>query len=228
MACGKTRGVVLLLAGALTSCAFFPPAGRVLYQQGRTVVQLETDPTAGRTSLQEWNSHPATIKPTQLVKILDGVRIKNADGLLGTLLRNSAGESVFKDEELFSLAPILSKGLAQASPSECVAFTFWSALPGRRHAPLSGSISVQGPYLIFRLNEHPVVGWQDPENPPPASLFELDFRQTSYLKPGSEDERKGSYKVRPTVRIEYKRYLAVLDDQGGSASTGRTPSVTAP
>lgn len=215
-------GVALLLAGALASCTLLRPPGRVLYQQWRMVVQLETDPTVGGPSLREWNTHPTTIKPAQLAKILDGILVKSEDGLFKALFEGSASaEPVFKEEELTALAPILSKGLAEASPSERVAFTFWSTVPERRHAPLSGSISVKDPYLIFRLNEHPIINWQDPENPPPAGLFDLDFRQAAYVKPGSEEERKGSYKVRPAVHIDYRRYLAALGEQGGSASTGK-------
>lgn len=217
-------GGALALIGAVQACAILPSPDRVLYQQGRTVVQLEKDPTIGGTALPERNTHPATIKPTQLVKVLDGVLIKNAEGLVNAVLGGSAAAPVFTEEELASLAPILSKGLAEASPSERVAFTFWSPVAGRRLGPFYGSIAVQDPYLIFRLKEHPAAGWQDPQNPPPPSLFALDFRQMIYLKPGSEDERKGSYRARPTVSIHYKRYLAALDDQSGSTSAVKEPS----
>ncbi len=223
-----SRGAILLLAGALAGCALFAPSSRSVYQQGRTVVQLEKDPTVGGTALSERNTHPATIKPTQLVKILDGVLIKNAEGLVNAVLGGSATAPVFTEEELASLAPILSKGLAEASPSERVAFTFWSTVAGRRLGPFSGSIAVQDPYLIFRLKEHPAAGWQDPENPPPPSLFALDFRQGAYLKLGSEDERKGSYRARPTLQIDYRRYLAALDGQSGSPPTAKDAAVLAP
>lgn len=223
-----SRGAILLLVGALTGCALFAPSSRPVYQQGRTVVQLEKDQTVGGTVLPERNTQTETIKPTQLVKILDGVLIKNAEGLVNAVLGGSAAAPVFTEEELAALAPILSKGLAEASPSERVAFTFWSTVAGRRLGPFSGSIAVQDPYLIFRLKEHPAAGWQDPENPPPPSLFALDFRQGAYLKPGSEDERKGSYRARPTLQIDYRRYLAALDGQSGSPPTAKEASVLAP
>src|SRR5256885_2814836 len=42
-------GATLLLTGALAGCTLPPPPSRVLYQQDRTFVQLETDPSAGRS-----------------------------------------------------------------------------------------------------------------------------------------------------------------------------------
>src|SRR5881397_3189985 len=41
------EGAVLLLVGTLVGCSLPAPPSRVLYQQGRMVVQLETDPSAG-------------------------------------------------------------------------------------------------------------------------------------------------------------------------------------
>lgn len=222
-----SRGAILLLVGALTGCALFAPSSRPVYQQGRTVVQLEKDPAAGGAARQDVNTHPAAIRPTQLIKVLSGVLVRSTDGLFKAAVGSYATAGpVFQEEELASLAPILSQGLDQADPSERVAFTFWSATPGRRNGPISGYLAVKDPYLIFRLKEHPIVGWQDPENPPPASLFELDFRQAAYLKPGSEEERKGSYKARPTIQVDYRRYLNALLDQ--PSAVVKEPVVAAP
>ena len=222
-----SKGAILLLAGALAGCALFSPSSRIVYEQGRTVVQLEKDPAVGGATRQDLNTHPAAIRPTQLIKVLSGVLIRSTDGLFKAAVGSyTTAGPVFQEEDLASLAPILSQGLEQADPSERVAFTFWSAALGRRNAPISGYVAVKDPYLIFRLKEHPIVGWQDPENPPPASLFELDFRPAAYLKPGSEDERKGSYKARPTVQVDYRKYLSVLQDQPAAAV--KEPVVVAP
>ena len=227
MGLGMKRAFILLLAGVLAGCALFSLSSRTVYQQGRTTVQIEKDPAVGGMTRQDLNTHPAAIKPTQLIKVLSGVLIRSTDGLFKAAIgSHTTAGPVFQEEELASLAPVLSQGLEQADPSERVSFTFWSATPGRRNGPLSGYLAVKDPYLIFRLKEHPIVGWQDPENPPPASLFELDFRQDAYLKPGSEDERKGSYKARPTVQVDYRRYLNAL--QGQPAAAVKEPVVVAP
>lgn len=224
------RALVLLLAGALAGCALTAPSSRTVYEQGRTVVQIEKDPAVSGSTRQDLNTHPAVIRPTQLIKVLSGVLISSTDGLYKAAVGSytTAGQ-VFQEDELASLAPILSRGLDQADPSERVAFTFWSTVPDRRNGPISGYLAVKDPYLIFRLKEHPIVGWQDPENPPPASLFQLDFKQDKYLKPGSEDERKGSYKARPTVQVDYRKYLSALQDQPAQpAMAVKEPAVVAP
>ena len=197
-------GAALLLAGALAGCTLPPPPSRILYQQDRTFVQLETDPSAGGMDAMGWNTHPAILKPAQIAMLLRSVRIRNGQGLL----------PVFTDEELALLAPVLADGLTQAGAAERLSFTLWSPQPGRRYAPLSGHVAIRGPYLRFGLTTHPLASWQDPENPPPGSLFELDFQPASFVKPGSDEERKGSHKMRPLIQIDYHGYLASEASKG--------------
>jgi len=151
-----------------------------------------------------WNTHPAMLKPAQVAMLLRGVRIRNGQGLL----------PVFTEDELALLAPVLADGLTQAGAAERLSFTLWSPQPGRRYAPLSGHVAIRGPYLRFGLTTHPLASWQDPENPPPGSLFELDFQPASFVKPGSDEERKGSHKMRPLIQIDYHGYLASEASKG--------------
>jgi hypothetical protein len=222
-------GATLLLVGAFTSCALVSPPGRVLYQQGRTVVQLETDPTVGGTSGQGWNTHPIVIKPQQMATLLRGVRIRSEQGFVGALLGLAVpAEAVFTDEEVALLAPVMADGLAQAGPAERVGFTLRSAQPGRRNAPLSGYMSVRDPYLKFGLNEHPTIGWEDPEDPSAPKLFELEFVREGFLRPASEEERKGTYKRRPLLQIDYRRYLAALTEPGSPTAKQAAPAGSSP
>ena len=208
-------GATLLLAGALAGCTLPPPPSRVLYQQDRTFVQLETDPSAGGMDAAGWNAHPAMLKPAQVAMLLRGVRIRSGQGLVGALLSLSApSEPVFTEDELALLAPVLADGLTQAGAAERISFTLWSPRPGRRHAPISGHVAIRGPYLRFGLTDHPMASWQDPENPPPGSLFELDFQPASYVRPGSDEERKGSHKMRPLIQVDYRGYLASEASKG--------------
>jgi len=208
-------GAALLLVGTLTGCALSTPPSRVLYQQERTVVLLETDPSAGGMDAAGWNTHPAVIKPTQLATVLRGVRIRGAQGLLGSVLGLApSSEPVFTEDDLALLAPILADGLTQAGGAERLGFTLWSPQPGRRQAPVSGNVAIRGPYVRFGLTEHPSISWQDPENPPPGSLFELDFQPVSYVRPGSDEDRRGSHKMRPLIQIDYRGYLASEASKG--------------
>jgi len=197
-------GGALLLACAFADCTLAPPPSRILSQQGSLVVQLDTDPSAGGMDAAGWNTHPALLKAAQVAMLLRGVRIRNGQGLL----------PVFTGEELALLAPVLADGLTQAGGAERIGFTLWSPQSGGRHTPISGHVAIRGPYLRFGLTAHPMASWQDPENPPPGSLFELDFRPAIYVKPGSDEERKGRHKIRPLIQIDYRGYLAFEADKG--------------
>jgi len=208
-------GATLLLAGALAGCTLPPPPARILYQQDRTFVQLETDPSAGGMDTAGWNTHPAMLKPAQVAMLLRGVRIRNGQGLLGAVLSRSApSEPVFTEDELALLAPVLADGLTQAGAAERISFTLWSPQPGHRHASISGHVAIRGPYLRFGLTNHPMASRQDPENPPPGNFFELDFQPAAYVRPGSDEERKGSHKMRPLIQIDYRGYLASEASKG--------------
>jgi len=209
------EGAALILVGTLVGCSLPAPPSRVLYQQGRMVVQLETDPSAGGMDAAGWNTQPAVLQPAQLATVLRGIRIRSAQGLLGSLLSLSPpSEPVFAEDDLALLAPILADGLTQAGGAERLGFTLWSLQQGRRHAPISGHVAIRGSYLRFGLTGHPSVSWQDPENPPPGSLFELDFQPASYVRPGSDEERKGSPKLRRLIQIDYRGYLASEASKG--------------
>jgi len=197
-------GATLLLVGTLVGCPLPAPPSRVLYQQGRMIVQLETDPSVRGTEASGWNTHPAVLQSAQLATVLRGLRIRRAQG----------AEPVFVEDDLALLVPILADGLTQAGGAERLGFTLWIPQPGRRHAPISGHVALRGSYLQFGLTGHPSVSWQDPENPPPGSLFELDFQPASYVRPGSEEERKGSPKQRPLIQIDYRGYLASEASKG--------------
>src|SRR3989449_1570066 len=109
------EGAALLLVGALAGCTLSAPPSRVLYQQGRMVVQLETDPSAGGTDAAGWNTHPSVIPSAQLATVLRGGPIRSAPGVFGSLLSLSPpSDPVFAADDLALLAPILADGLTQA------------------------------------------------------------------------------------------------------------------
>src|SRR5256712_5326681 len=128
------EGAALILVGTLVGCSLPAPPSRVLYQQGRMVVQLETDPSAGGMDAAGWNTQPAVLQPAQLATVLRGIRIRSAQG----------AEPVFAEDDLALLAPILADGLTQAGGAERLGFTLWSLQQGRRHAPISGHVAIRG------------------------------------------------------------------------------------
>ncbi len=146
--------------------------------------------------------------------------------LVGTLLSLAVPAApVFEPEELDLLAPVLSKALAQARPDQRVAFTYWSAKPVRRNAPLAGAIAVSAPYLRFTLDEHPTIGWQDPEDPSAPKLFELEFVRPGFVRVANEDKQKRSRRSRPMLEIDYVRFLQQQPGDASSAAVRRAPDV---
>lgn len=208
---GRAAIAAICLVSALASCALANLPGRVLYQKGRTTVGLEMDPSAGGPNIQGWNTHPAAITSEDLAVILQEMRIRSELGLVGSLLSLAVpAERVFTEEEVSLLAPVIANGLTQASPVERIGFTVWCTQRGRCSAPLSGHVAVRDSFLRFGLNEHPTVGWQDPEDPSAPKLFELEFVKERFVRPVSVEERKATRKTRPLLQIEYRRYLSEL------------------
>jgi hypothetical protein len=169
------------------------------------------------------------IETAQLTKLLQGIGVRPEQGFLSQVLSLATpAEPVFSGGELALFAPILAQGLAEAGPSERVSFILASAQPGRRNTPLSGYLSVRDPYLKFVLNDHPTIGWQDPEDPSSPKLFDLEFLREGFLLPGSEGERKGSYKARPVIQVDYKGYLRALAGRPGMSTVVPEPLVATP
>ena len=222
---GFTLSVLILLPVAASSCASTSP-DRVIYQQGRTVVQLEADTSVTQGSPQGLNTHPAKIEPVQLASLLRGISVRSDQGFIGTLLSLAVpAEPVFNEEEITVLAPLFAKGLAEATPSQRLAFTYRSSKPGRRNAALSGTIAIKDPYLKFTLSDHPTIGWQDPEDPSAPKLFELEFVRPGLLLAGTEDERKRGRTGSPMLQVNYRRFLQEPERQESAVGPPRTPAI---
>jgi hypothetical protein len=197
----------LLITLAVASACAISPRDGVLYQQGRSVVQLEADSSV---KTEGPNTQPAKVEPAQLAGILRGIRVRSEQGLIGALLSLTApAELVFTEDEIELLAPFLSQGLVQARSDQRVAFRYWSPHVVRRNAPLIGSVAVKDRYLKFVLDEHPTIGWQDPEDPSSPKLFELDLPPPRLLRPGTETDRKRKERHAAMLQIDYR---AVLED----------------
>jgi hypothetical protein len=219
---------LLLCAVFVSGCASSSPK-QTIYEQGRNVVRLEDDPAVTQGPAHVPNTHPVKIPPVELASVLRGIGVRSEQGLLGTLLSLAVPAApVFEPEELDLLAPILSKALTQARPDQRVAFTYWSAKPVRRNAPLAGAIAVNAPYLRFTLDEHPTIGWQDPEDPSSAKLFELEFVRPELLRAANEDNRKRSRRSSPSLEIDYVRFLQQQPGEGSTAAVRKAPDVTMP
>lgn len=113
------QSAVLLLAGimAVLSCVGSPPP-RPLYQDRLTVIELRTDPQAGRG-----HSHPATMSLEQMARILAGIKVRKDRSVVHLLFTDEAETSrAFNSEEVAALTPLLVQALGSAQPGELVTF----------------------------------------------------------------------------------------------------------
>ena len=211
----------LMITLAIVSACATSGGDGILYQHGRSVVKLEADPSVKTDGP---NTQPAKIEPAQLAGIFRGIWMRSEQGLIGTLLSLSVpAEPVFAEDEIVLLAPLLSQGLAQARPEQRIAFRYWSPRVVRRNAPLTGWIAVKDSYLKFVLDEHPTIGWQDPEDPSSPKLFELEFQRPGLLRPGTEMERKRKERHAATLQIDYR---AIMEDSPTPKTVSQTSRQT--
>jgi hypothetical protein len=203
----------LLLVASVMSCASQSPTAQVLYEQGRTLVQIEVDPTAVGIGYTGSNTLPIPIESEQLTQLLRGIRLRTEPGLLGSVLPVGApSKPVFTEEDLTVLGPILAKGLTQTQPSERISFSIGNPRSGRTLATTAGFVSIRGPYLRFVLADHPLMALPLQENPSPIPVT-LEFVKAQFLRPGTEPARRGDIRVNPVLEIDHQRYLSSLAAQ---------------
>lgn len=215
------------LVTSVISCASSSPSTHALYDQGRTLVQIEVDPTAVGTESTGSNIHPTPIKSDSLLQLLRGITLRTEPGLLGSVLPlSSPSKPVFTEEDLTGLGPVLAKGLTQAQPSERISFSIGNPRSGRTLASTAGFVSIRGKFLRFVLADHPLMTLPPQENPLPSPVT-LEFVKEESLRPGTEAARRGDIRVNPVLEIDYPRFLSSLADQRDQKKIdGATPDAT--
>ena len=118
-------------------------------------------------------SHPATLTAQQIARVLRGILVE-IPAVPFPLLRSEfvTRQRAFSEEELSFLAPLLAKGLSQATPEEVVTFYESRERDSQYRAITSGGIYVQGEYVYVILSNYRVKRpfWQDNEH------YEAPFR----------------------------------------------------
>jgi hypothetical protein len=99
-------------------------------------------------------SHPSTIDLATLDGLLRGVMISDAQTDLSNLpVDGSKPMTVFSDEDVHYLAPLLAQALSQAQPEYVVAFRL-SSSAGSGSEPTAGTLYVQNDRLYLTVTEH--------------------------------------------------------------------------
>jgi len=136
--------VSMTLAGA--GCVGAPEV-RPVYQDNRTSVRLQTDIEAGKG-----HSHPTTVSPVEMARILAGVRVVEQRYAVQELLASQTPVlAAFNSDEIRVLAPALSEALGTAKPGELVTFYRQYSSDAVGLAYTTGGLFLHGDRLYFVL-----------------------------------------------------------------------------
>ncbi len=140
----------LILMGAMAGCS----------STAASVQQKASAQPQGSVRLEEvadWEfeaSHPSTIDAATLDSLLRAVVIAEAQKDMSNLpVDGSKPMTVFSDEDVRYLAPLLAQALSQAQPEYVVAFRL-SSSAGSGSEPTAGTLYVKNNRLYLTFSEH--------------------------------------------------------------------------
>jgi len=124
-----------LLGLAGSGCGTAPTVGKVLFEGPQGTVYLQHIPDR---SFQA--SHPINLEPDLLSRILKGLQIQDQERVLQNLLAGpSAPISVFSEDQIRFLAPLLAEGLRTAAADQRVEYRLRTS----HNSSALGSLSVE-------------------------------------------------------------------------------------
>ena len=151
----KTSIVLMLLCLVFAACGTTTPTGKILFEDARGTVSLETMPDQ---SVQA--THPSTLEPTLIAQVLTGMAVQAQErGLQRLLAGRSSPVPVFSDDQIQFLAPLLAEGLHTAAPTERVAYHVQTTHPGSMlessiTETTTGSLYAYGRQLYITLSQY--------------------------------------------------------------------------
>jgi hypothetical protein len=154
--------LVALLCIAGTACGTTAPTGKVLFEDTRGSVSLQTisDP-----SVQA--SHPINLDPSLLAQLLRGIEIhddglgrEHVKGLQSFIVGKAATYPLFSEDQIQFLAPLLAEGLHTATANQSVEYRVVTTQEGsnRFQSPITetttGSLYAYGRQLYVILSQY--------------------------------------------------------------------------
>lgn len=108
----------MLVCLVFAACNTTDQNTKVLFEDQRGTVSLQT---MSDQSIQA--THPITLEPTLIAKILRGIEVQDQErGIQKLLAGSSSSVPVFSDDQIRFLAPLLAEGLRTATPDQCVEY----------------------------------------------------------------------------------------------------------
>jgi hypothetical protein len=142
----------------LAGCAVPQTPARVIYEDPANFVRVEKDPTVFVELPHTLHSHPVSISPDQIARILNGFRARDHRTALHIRISGEAPkEPVFRKEEVELLAPRISEALERAEPTERVAYYLSQPQTSIKREITTGGIYVRGNHLHFILGNYHVI-----------------------------------------------------------------------
>ena len=110
--------LLALLCFVGTACGITGPTGKILFDDPRGTVSLQT---MSDQSIQA--NHPINLDPNLIAQLLRGIGIQEQEhGLQKLITRPSAPVPVFSDDQIRFLAPLLTEGLRTATPDQRIEY----------------------------------------------------------------------------------------------------------
>lgn len=137
-----------------------------IYESLDRVVKLQAVPDANSG---KGFSHPVDISVETLAQVMRGLRVEIHNTAFSLPFSgkpsSTGGQQAFSEPEIKFFAPLLAKGLAQATPEELVTFYETGEVSDLYQLTTSGGLFVKGDELHFLLSNHSVKTriWQDNE-----------------------------------------------------------------
>lgn len=129
--------------------------------------------------------HPVSITNEEMIQILEGVRAEKTGLFSSSSSQSSGAHRVFSPSEIQFFAPLIVKGLSQATPEEMVTF-FETAEIETDDLEKNFQITTSGGFYVAGGNFHVVVSnfsvktplWQDSQR----SKYDVDAVRTNSLE----------------------------------------------
>jgi hypothetical protein len=144
---------LLCLVG--TACSTTTPTGKIIFDDPRGTVSLQT---MSDRSIQA--SHPINLDPNLIAQLLRGIEIQEQEHGLQKLITNpSAPVPVFSDDQIRFLAPLLAEGLRTATPDQRIEYRVNAthkgyALESSTTETTAGSLYAYGRQLYVILSQY--------------------------------------------------------------------------
>ena len=145
--------VLLCLVG--TACGITGPTGKILFDDPRGTVSLQT---LSDRSIQA--NHPINLDPNLIAQLLRGIEIQEQEhGLQKLITSSSAPVPVFSDDQIRFLAPLLAEGLRTATADQRIEYRVnathkGTALGSSTTETTAGSLYAYGRQMYVILSQY--------------------------------------------------------------------------